>query len=93
MKYTIQKYTKDRAKELGLFVQPSSNKKFKIDIFDEDGNFMFRGGAMGYSDYPTYIETHGKQYADQRRKLYYKRHLKEVQDPGSRGSIIAYLLW
>jgi len=92
--YKIQPHTLERAKELGLNVQPSSKKKYKIEVYDgTTGDFLFYGGDSNYSDYPNYILTHGKAFADTRRRLYYKRHHKEISQVGSRGSIIAYLLW
>ena len=92
--YKIQPYTLERAKELGLKVQPSSKKKYKIEVYDgTTGDFLFYGGDSNYSDYPNYIVSHGKSFADERRKLYYKRHNKEIRNVGSKGSIIAFLLW
>ena len=92
--YKIQPYTLERAKELGLNVQSSSSKTYKIEVYDgTTGEFLFYGGDSNYSDYPNYILSHGKAFADERRRLYYKRHHKEISQVGSRGSIIAYLLW
>ena len=92
--YKIQPYTLERAKELGLNVQSSRSKTYKIEVYDgTTGEFLFYGGDSNYSDYPNYILSHGKAFADERRRLYYKRHHKEISQVGSRGSIIAYLLW
>lgn len=93
MSYKIKKYTLDKAKELGLHVFPSDNPKYKIEIYDRNGVFLFYGGSPLYSDFPTYMETHGREYADERRRLYRLRHKKEIDKKGSRGSIIAELLW
>jgi len=91
--YKITNYTLDKAKELGLKVFPSDNPKYKIEIYDENGVFMFYGGSPQYADFPTYMETHGRKYAEERRRLYRLRHKKEIEKVGSRGSIIAELLW
>jgi hypothetical protein len=37
-------------------------------------------GALGMSDYPTYIKTHGIIYARERRRLYYIRHPNHTQN-------------
>lgn len=93
MSYNITPYTLQRARELGLKVSASDNPKYKIKVSDISGKFLFNGGDPKYSDYPTYIKTKGKEFADNRRRLYRIRHQKEINKPGSRGSIIAYLLW
>jgi hypothetical protein len=31
-------------------------------------------GDSRFNDYPTYIKTKGKEYADKRKELYYLRH-------------------
>ena len=87
--YEITKYTKDRAKELGVIVKPSSNPKKKIDVF-KDREKIASIGALGMADYPTYIKSHGKVYADQRKKLYNLRHKK---DTGIAGKLAKDLLW
>ena len=86
-------YTYKKAKELGVEVFPSDNPRYKIEVYDHNGLFLFYGGSPSYSDYPHYIQSHGKEYADKRRELYYKRHHKEISKKGSRGSVIASLLW
>lgn len=93
MSYKIKKYTLDKARELGVQVFPSDNPKYKIEIYNDDGVFMFYGGSPLYDDYPTYMETNGKTYADERRRLYRLRHRKEIEKVGSRGWWIASLLW
>jgi hypothetical protein len=92
--YKILPYTYKKAKQLGLTVFPSDNPKYKIEIYDEEtGAFLYYGGNPKYSDYPHYIQSHGKQYADNRRRLYRIRHSKEIANKGSRGWVINKLLW
>lgn len=93
MEYDILPYTYERARQLDVVVYPSDNKKHKIEIYDKTGNFMFYGGDPKYSDYPHYIQSHGKEFADKRRALYHKRHRKELDNVGSRGWVIGNLLW
>jgi len=75
--YVISQYTKDKAKQLNVIVKPFTLKNKKIDVFDKSGNKLASIGALGMNDYPTYIKTKGKAYADERRRLYLKRHAKE----------------
>ena len=91
--YEIQPRTKQIAKKLGLIVFPSENPKYKIEIYDRNGLFLFYGGHPDFSDYPTYLKTHGKEFADERKRLYRIRHKKELDDFCSRGWIVAKLLW
>ena len=93
MKYDILPYTYKKARQLNVVVYPSDNPKYKLEIYDTTGNFMFYGGSPSYSDYPHFLETHGQTYADKRRVLYRKRHKKELDDVGSRGWVIGNLLW
>lgn len=87
--YEITDYTKKKAKQLGVTVKPSSNRKKKIDVF-KNSEKIASVGATGYSDYPHYIKSHGKAYADNRRALYRMRHKK---DNGTNGYFANQLLW
>jgi len=73
MPYSITDYTRNKAKSLGLEVKPSTTKGKKIDVY-KDGIRIVSVGALGYSDYPTYLREKGKEYADERRRLYKLRH-------------------
>ena len=91
--YDITDYTKKQAKKLGLIIFPSDNPKYKLEIYGSNGLFLFYGGDPDYSDYSTYIKTHGIDYANERRRLYQIRHKKEIDNIGSRGYVISKLLW
>ena len=43
-------------------------------------------------DYPSYIETEGKKYADERRRLYHLRHSKD-NIKGTKGWYALNILW
>lgn len=87
-KYQITDYTKRRAKEIGVEVSHSDKKDKKIDVF-RDGVYLKSIGQKGKMDYPTWIKERGKEYADERRRLYYQRHPKD-----SLGELLAkWLLW
>lgn len=82
------------AKKLGIKIQPSSsNSKKKINIYDFHGNFIFSIGEKGYGDYFTYLKKYGKEYANERRRLYISRHHKDIKIIGSAGYYSYFLLW
>ena len=91
--YDIHPRTQRIADKLGVVIFPSDKPKYKLDIYDGRGLFMFSVGAMGYSDYPTYLETHGKEYADERRRLYMIRHAKGIKNEGSKSWVVWKMLW
>lgn len=92
MAYSITSYTKKQAKKIGVEVKPSKVKGKKIDVFKK-GKKVASVGAIGYGDYPTYIQTKGKKYADERRRLYKIRHESNRKKIGSNGYYADKLLW
>lgn len=90
--YTITDYSKQQAKKLGVDIKPSTNKNKKIDVFRDDKKIASIG-AIGYLDYPSYIKTKGKEYADSRRILYKLRHNKDRKIVGSNGYWADKILW
>ena len=91
--YNIKKYSYDKANELNLKIYPSKNQKYKIDIYDLNNNYIASIGSINYSDYPTYIKTHGLQYANERRRLYKLRHNKDRHKLFSKGYLADHILW
>jgi len=92
--YKINSYTFRQAKKIHVKVKPSRKGKYKLDVFDEKTNkFITSIGANGYSDYPTFIKTKGKKFADERRRLYKIRHEKDRHVKNSRGYYADKLLW
>lgn len=75
--YHITPHTFKQAKRYGVEVRPSTVKGKKIDIFD-DGKKVASIGAVGYGDYGTYLIEKGKEYANERRRLYHIRHTKKT---------------
>tara|TARA_R110001592_G_scaffold90231_2_gene265425 strand:+ start:785 stop:1063 length:279 start_codon:yes stop_codon:yes gene_type:complete len=92
MAYIITKYTREQAKKLGVVVKPSKTKGKKLDVFKNNIKIA-SVGAIGYSDYPTYIKSKGKEYANKRRKLYKQRHNQDRKVRGSNGFYADKLLW
>ena len=105
--YSIKKYTRDRLKLLNnklntnaITIKLSDVKNKKIDIFINGKKTNTIGAIKDngdpYMDYPSYIIKNGKEYADERRDLYYKRHSKEadIKDGKITNSWFArWLLW
>ncbi len=73
MVYKITRYSYRKAEENGLTIKPSNKTHKKIDVY-KNGKFIVSIGDVRYNDYPTYVLSNGKKYADERRKLYYIRH-------------------
>jgi hypothetical protein len=91
--YHITPYTKHRAQLLGVEVKPASNQsKKKIDVYKK-GHKIASIGAKGYGDYPTYLQTKNKTFADERRRLYKIRHEKDRKIKGTPGYFSDQLLW
>jgi hypothetical protein len=77
MTYKITDYSYKQAEKLGVQIKPSVQKSKKIDVFK--GNKKIASiGDIRFFDFPSYLETKGKQYAEQRRKLYKKRHKNDI---------------
>lgn len=92
MPYNIKQYTLNNAKKMGVEVKPSSVKSKKIDVF-RGGKKVASIGALGMNDYPTYLQTKGKAYADERRRLYKIRHQSTRGKVGSPSYYADKLLW
>jgi hypothetical protein len=92
MSYKITDFSYKQAKKLGVQIRPSVYKNKKIDVFKDDVKIASIGD-INYLDYPTYIETKGKKYADERRKLYKIRHKNDINVKNSNGFFSSRLLW
>jgi len=86
--YNITDYTKKKAKEINVEVRPSKNPKKKIDVYRKDV-FLHSIGAVGYKDFPTFTKEEGREFADERRRLYHIRHKEETLG----GLLAKWLLW
>lgn len=93
MLYNIKPYTYKQAKKLNVIVKPSTLKHKKIDVFNKYGVKIVSIGAKGYADYPTYWAVYGKQYADERRRLYKLRHRNNRLVKNTAGYYADKLLW
>ena len=92
MMYHITAYSYKKAKELGVTIKHSTDKKKKIDVF-KNGELIARIGAIGYKDYPTFIQENGLEYANTRRALYRQRHQKDLNNKSGNGYWAYKILW
>jgi hypothetical protein len=72
---------------------PANNGKNKYYIITREGNKVFFG-AYGMNDYTIYYRKYGKEYADERRQLYIRRHEGEDwSNPNKSAYWSRWLLW
>lgn len=90
--YQITSYSKSQAKKLNVNIKPSTNKNKKIDVFKGDKKIAVIGDIK-YNDYPNYLKKEGKVIADERRRLYKKRHSNDRFVKGSNGFYADKILW
>ena len=91
--YIITQYSYNKAKQLNLIIKQSKNKDKKIDVYTINNEFLHSIGDIRYNDYPSYLSTYNKNYADQRRRLYHIRHQKNINIVNSKQYLSANLLW
>ena len=91
MPYNIKRYSYNQAKKHNESIYPSTKPNKKIDIYN-DGIYITSIGYKGMMDYPSYLETEGKKYADERRRLYHLRNSKD-NIKGTKGWYALNILW
>ena len=91
--YNITKYSYDRAKELGVRIEPSYRPDKKIDVYTKEGRYITSIGARGYDDFGSYLNQYGPAYANERRRLYKIRHDKTRHIVGSKSWWADQILW
>ena len=97
MAYKIKPYTYKVASAIGVEVRPSKSPVKKIDVF-KDGKKVASVGAIGYKDYPTYLELEKKGKfpkgtAVKKAKAYKARHENNRKKTGTPGWYADQLLW
>ena len=90
--YKITDYSKKRAQLLGVEIKPSKNKNKKIDVF-KNHDKIASIGSITHMDYPTYVLTNGKPYADEKKRLYKLRHKKDINNKNGNGFWANSILW
>jgi len=93
MGYKIKPYSYQQADKLGVVIRPSKVKGKKIDVFSNGGDKICSIGAIGYNDYPTYLEKEGLNVAEMHRKAYKARHEEDRKVKGSAGYYADKILW
>jgi hypothetical protein len=91
--YRITQHSYDRAKQLGVRIEPSHRPDKKIDIYAPSGHYITSIGARGFDDYGTFLNEYGPTYANERRRLYKIRHNKDRKVVGSKGWFADQILW
>jgi len=91
--YKIKDLQYKKALRLNLNIYPSKKKYKKIDVFDKDMKFLASIGDKRYSDFATYIQTDGQEYAENRRRLYRIRHEKTRHKEGTPSYYSDQILW
>ena len=90
--YKISEYSKKQAKKLNVRIKPSTNKSKKLDVY-KNNEKIASIGDIKYKDYPTYAKEKGKEYAENRRKLYKIRHKHDRNVIGTPGYYADKILW
>lgn len=93
MAYRIKPYSYRKAESLGVEIKPSKVDGKKIDVFNKKGEKLASIGAIGYGDYPTFMSQKGKEFADEKRRLYKLRHAKDRVVRGTAGYYADKILW
>ena len=91
--FHIKPYHRLISRNLNVIIKPSTTRCYKLDVFDRDGNLITQIGDRRYSDFLSFVEEKGYDFAERRRELYLKRHKKDSQVEGSRGWFSAKILW
>ena len=91
--YKITEYSFDKAKKLNLIIKISKNPLKKIDVYTSDNKFIASIGSSAHMDYPHYILTYSREYADTRRELYISRHKRNADVKYSKQWLALNLLW
>tara|TARA_R110000772_G_C13265938_1_gene435801 strand:- start:1107 stop:1442 length:336 start_codon:yes stop_codon:yes gene_type:complete len=82
----IKKSTNPKKKYMALFIYEEGGKEKKKTI---------HFGSAPNKDYTIYYKEDGKKKADERKSLYYARHIKREDwtKPMSAGTLSKYILW
>jgi hypothetical protein len=89
--YKIKTYSYNQAEKLGVEIKPSTNPKKKIDVF-KNKEKVASIGAIGYKDYPTYLQE-DKKVAEMKRRNYKARHEKDRHIKNTNGYYADKILW
>ena len=92
--YQISQRQEQNATRENVIIFPAhKDSKKKIEVYDSRGIYMFPIGDIRYKDYDMYLEEKGKEYADNRRRLYKIRHEKFRNIKGTPSYYADRILW
>lgn len=79
--YQIHPMQLEEAKRINVTIQPSSNKRKKLDLYDKHGNFMMSIGAKNHEDIFS-LQEKNMAWIDiyQQRERFMKRHARDCSD-------------
>jgi hypothetical protein len=89
--YEITPAQRKIAKDIGVHIYPSENKKYKLDVYTDEGLYFTSIGSSPHKDYFIYFRDDGKDVAQDRRRLYDLRTKKNYV--GGRAWLARKLLW
>ena len=90
--YKITDWSLFQAKKIGVKIKVSTTKNKKLDVF-KDGKKVASIGDINYGDYPTFLMTKGREFADKRRALYKKRFEKTRNIKDTKSYYADKILW
>jgi len=93
VEYQITERQEENATREGVIIFPSKRKNKKLDVYNDDGDYLFSIGDIRYKDYDIYLSEKGKKYADNRRRLYRIRHSKYKDIKGTPSYYANKILW
>jgi hypothetical protein len=90
--YEITPEQYDIAKDIGVYIFPSDKKKYKLDVYTNEGAFFTSIGSSAHKDYFIYDRDDGKDVAENRRRLF-KLRTEKKSIVGNRTWLARKLLW
>ena len=88
--YKIEPKQRENARKLGVKIKSSTRKGKKIDVFNQNGNYITSIGDINYLDFHKYRKIDPRE-ALTRQRSYLKRHGKKKK--GSTGYYANKILW
>ena len=89
--FEISDFELQNAKKLNVEIIPSTVKDKKLDVI-RDGKYLFSIGNLLIPSYSDWKKSDGEIYAEQRKKLYWMKNLKNVPQDGLQ-FYSSHILW
>jgi len=93
--FIITDFELENANKLNLIIKPSKDLYKKIDVYDNNNNFLFSIGNYLVPTYSDWFRTNGKEYANTKQKLYHMKniYLTKNQPVNSLHYVSSSILW